>query len=63
MRTEPLGEHAVNLDHLTREELYAVIGYLAEAMALEVASSDAEEVRLTERYIANAVEKIQNVSH
>lgn len=45
----------MNLDHLSREELYAVIRVLAHEMALEMGGSDAEEAVLTEQYIEDAV--------
>jgi hypothetical protein len=53
----------VNLDHLTRAQLEAVIRRLAYFMALEMAGSDAEEEWLTEKYIEDAVRAVaQKVS-
>ena len=45
----------MNLDHLTREQLYAVIRVLAHEMALEMAGSTEHEAILTEQYIEDAV--------
>lgn len=49
----------MNLDHLTREELYAVIRRLAYFAALEMAGSDAEEEWLTEKYIEDAAHAVR----
>ena len=48
----------MNLDHLTREQLSAVITHLSGALALEMAGSDAEETWLTEKYIEDAVKAV-----